>query len=513
MLTYPESLGHLLDHALESTPDAVAVIQGEIACTYRELDEAANRVGNAILDAGGGVGDRVLMLMENDLRFAECLIGVVRAGCIAVPVNPKYGAEQHAQLASDCGARIVLTTRGCEGSSVHLVDRALVDVAVVIDGTAGVGTDYRAWTATAATTRPAYRAAPTDVCIQAYTSGSSGVPKGVLLTHKGLLQNVHTVADAFRLTPSDRALLSTPLFHMNASGAGLLPCLAVGASVVVLPGFDPRHVIEAVDRHACTYTTGVPAMYKMLLASMHHETSNGLGSLRFIACGSAPMPKSLLEELAEVLPEVDIIEGYGLTECGPVAVTNPRGANVIGSIGVPLPGFETRIVDENGAECAPGDVGELLLRSECRALGYHARPDAETVRFDVDGWVHTGDLMRRDHAGFLYFVGRADDMLSVGGENVYPAEVEGVLAAHPAVSDVTVVSRPHEVKGEVPVAFVVVEPGAHVQDDELITFFLERGPAHAHPREVHILEVMPLAPTGKPDRKALTDLASSPAVS
>ena len=502
--TFTDNLGYITDFGLRLLPDKTALLQHDRSLTYAELDERANRVAHAVLDAGAGKGDRVLMLFENDVRFAECMLGIIRAGAVAVPVNPRLGPVRHEDLLVDCQARVVIGSAGLADTVATLVGKGLCELGIAVGASSPTLRDYESWLAASSPERPDVVCALDDVCLQPYTSGSTGMPKGVLLTHRGMLRDARLMAQGVMLDVDDRVLVSTPLFHMNAAACGLLPCLASGASVAVLPVFEPKAVIGAVAQYRATYTTGVPAMYKMVLAEREALREHDLSSLRFIACGSAPMPEPLLAELEEVFPGIQVLEGYGLTECGPVATIVPRwGIKKRGSIGLALPGFEMRVVGDQGQDVGVDEVGELWMRSECMCVGYHNRPDATAERFRPDGWLSTGDLVRRDAEGWFFFMGRADDMLSVGGENVYPAEVEALLTQHPDVRDVAVVPRPHELKGEVPVAFVVLSHGATATARELQDFFLARGPAHAHPRDVFFLDAMPLSGTGKTNRQEL----------
>jgi long-chain acyl-CoA synthetase len=221
------------------------------------------------------------------------------------------------------------------------------------------------------------------------------------------------------------------------------------------------------------------------------------------------MTRELLDELVLTLPGVDVIEGYGLTECGPIITLNPRGRNKLGTIGPALPGFECKVIDSDGNVLPQGEAGELIVRSECNALGYYNRPDAQAERFR-DGWVHTGDIVACDPDGWFTFKGRVDDQMNVGGENVFPAEVENILATHPEVRDVTVVPVPHGVKGQVPVAFVVRNVESHLGEKELIDYYLAHGPAYSHPRRIYFIDKMPLLATGKTDRQALERQAREP---
>ena len=509
--SFTQNLGHITDYGLTFFPERPALLQDGMSLTYRELDERINRVAQGLLARGLRLQDRVLILWEGDIRFVEVVLGVIRAGGIAVPVNSQLSMEKHRELLDDAGTRYVLASAVTAATAVAFHVEGLVGFA------AGVGSqhdgvpDYEEWLADQADERPDIRLDVDAVAWQPYTSGSTGVPKGVLISHRMLLRNAQQVSSAMFIEPSDRVIVSTPLFHMNASAVGLLPCLAAGASAYVLPGFDAKSVLAGIEEQKCTYITGVPAMYKMLLGEEEQIARRDLSSLRMILCGSAPMPPALLDELKTVFPRATFSEGYGLTECGPVATLVPRmGVRKLGSIGMPFPDVEVRIVDDVGRALSSGQTGELWLRSKCTALGYHRRPEETAKRFKDGGWFATGDLVMADEDGWLYFRGRADDMMSVGGENVYPAEVEAVLAQHPKVRDVCVVSMPHEIKGEVPVSFVVLHEGCELDETELRDFFLERGPAFAHPRRITILPTMPLSGTGKVDRRELARRAVEP---
>jgi acyl-CoA synthetase (AMP-forming)/AMP-acid ligase II len=305
------------------------------------------------------------------------------------------------------------------------------------------------------------------------------------------------------LDETDRALVAVPLYHKNAMAAAVKPILMAGGALVILPGFDAGEVIRAIARYRCTYVTGTPAMFRLVLNQKRLLAQHDVSSLRWAACGSAMVPPDLLREFEETFG-AGIGEGYGLTEGGPVVFENPRfGPRKIGSTGLPLPGCEVRVVTAAGREAAVGEAGELWTRNPGLARGYYKAPDLTAAKFDGDGWLHTGDLVRRDEQGYYYILGRADDMINVGGENVYPKEVEDLLLLHPAVREAYVVPVPHAVKGEAPVAFVVLHDGRSATAEELKRFALARGPAYAHPRTVLFLDEAPLGGTGKVDRQAL----------
>ncbi|CAH8204903.1 class I adenylate-forming enzyme family protein [Vibrio aestuarianus] len=499
------SLAHLCDKGLSLYPDRIALIQDEQSITYGELEERINRVANGLISLGVKPFERVLVIFENDIRFPEVMLGIIRAGAIATPLNFKLKPQQHTDLAQDCESRIVLGSAGKTESVLACLSDGGAEVGIVVDAEHGPLRSYEAWLASSSPERCDHSSAGNDLCIQAYTSGSTGRPKGVLLGHHGLLRTAQLLVESNRINQDSRVLLSTPLFHMNATAAGILPCLSQGGSVVILKQFDADRVIDEIDIHRCTYTTGVPASYELILAAARQKPHADVSSLEFINVGSAPMTRTLLDELVHTLPNVDVIEGYGLTEC-PIITLNPRGQNKLGTIGRALPGFECKVIDSDGNTVPQGEEGELIVRSECNALGYHNRPDAQAERFR-DGWVYTGDIVSCAPDGWFTFKGRIDDQMNVGGENVFPAEVENILATHPEVRDVSVVPVPHEVKGQVPVAFVVRNVGANLSEKELINYYIAHGAAYSHPRRIFFIDEMPLLATGKADLQALTKQA------
>ncbi|UQE75244.1 acyl--CoA ligase [Gordonia sp. PP30] len=503
--SFTDNLGAITDFGLHFHPDEPALLQQGRTLTYRELDDRINRVACGLLDAGVGSGDRVLILWENDIRFVEATLGTIRAGAVAVPVNPNLTEATHRMHLNDSGAIAVLCGATAADHAAHFADDDQVVLAVAADSTHANVVEHEAWLSSAPARRPEMSADPGDLAWLPYTSGTTGTPKGVKLAHQMLLRDAQLLSQNCYLNSSDRVVLAAPLFHMNAAACGILPMLLVGGSVYVLPSFEAATVLRTFSEQRATYSLGVPAMFKLMLAQDDSELSRDFSTLRLICCGSAPMPPSLINRLTEIFPNARFVEGYGLTECGPAATMNPLiGPRRNGSIGRPLPGFEARIVDYDGNEVTAGNTGELWLRSPlCTTLGYLGRPDEDARKRKPDGWFATGDLAMCDDDGWLYFRGRADDRMNVGGENVYPAEVEAILTRHPQVRDVAVVALPHDTKGQVPVAFVVREAGSDLDESSLREFFFTEGPAYAHPRRIHFLDSLPLSPTGKTDRRSL----------
>ncbi len=506
--TFTDNLGCITDFGLHFHPDSPALLQDRFELTYRQLDERINRVAKGLTAAGVRREDRVLILWENDIRFVETTLGAIRAGAVAVPINPALPVEEHRLHLEDSAATAILASGGTAANAAELAADASVIFTAALDGAAHDLVDYESWLAASAPDRPEISNAPDDLAWLPYTSGSTGRPKGVRIPHQMLLRDAQLTISSAYINSSDRVILSAPLFHMNAAAVGLLPALYAGGAAYVLPRFDPAEVLRGIEERRCTFTVGVPAMYKLMLGQKQ-ELSRDFSAVRLICCGSAPMPPSLSERLSDVFSNARFVEGYGLTECGPVATSNPLiGPRRLGSIGRPLPGFEVKIMGEDDAEMPAGETGEVWLRnSVCTTLGYLNRPDEDAKRFKSGGWFATADLAIQDDEGWLYFRGRADDRMNVGGENVYPAEVEAFLAQHPQVYDVAVVAVPDETKGEVPVAFVVLEKETSLSEGELKEFFFKAGPAYAHPRQITFLSAMPLKATGKVDRSRLVSMA------
>jgi long-chain acyl-CoA synthetase len=500
----PDNLGYLFDTALALAPSRAAVFQGDRVLTFADLDARVNRAANALAALSVAAGDRVGLMFANDARFLESLFGPMRLGAVPVPLNIRMGEDALSYVLADSDARVLVIGPGLADRGRALAARVPAIKHVVVPDDARAGElAYEPLLAAASPSLARRRTGPDEICMQPYTSGSTGKPKGVLLTHGGQVWNADVIRKAILCDESERALVAVPLYHKNALAGAVKPLLLAGASIVILPGFDAAEVIRAVERYRVTYLTGVPAMYKMILAQKELLARHDVRSVRYALCGSAEVPDELLTEFQNVFG-APIAESYGLTEGGPVPVVNTRwGLKKRNSCGVAFPGSEVRLLDDAGGAVGVEEVGELVVRNPGLARGYWRLPEATAKKFR-EGWLHTGDLMRRDADGYYYFVGRKDDMINVSGENVYPKEVEDILLRHPNLRDACVVPATHPVKGAVPVAFVVEREPGRTTEDDVKGFFLARGAPYAHPRRVVFVEALPLGGTGKIDRTALT---------
>jgi long-chain acyl-CoA synthetase len=480
-----------------------AVIAGGRELRYGELDERARRVAGLLREAGVAAGETVALALGNDWRFVEVLLGTLRAGAVALLVNVKLGPETLGYIAEHSETRVIIADGRLGPRLSAMAGAARTLRATLVTEPDGAGDDYERALAAATPAARSHPAGPDDLALLMYTSGSTGRPKGCMLSHSNTWWQARSTARTMLLDRADRGLVMGPLYHANALWGILLPMLFVGGSVVILRDFDRRQVLRAIHEHRVTFTSGTPSMYALLLGDPGLSQFD-LSSISLLQCGSAPVPEELMVRIKAAF-KCEVVETYGLTEAGANVLTPRWGVKKLGSTGLPVPDVEIRIVrlDDPDRDCAPGEVGELWSRSPANALGYLKAPELTASRFTPDGWVRTGDLMRRDEQGYCYFCGRIDDMISVGGENVYPKEVETILLTHPAVANAGVVSVSHAVKGEAPVAFVVLKPGAKATEEELKAHFLARGPAYAHPRRIFFLDRLPISSTNKLDRGAL----------
>jgi long-chain acyl-CoA synthetase len=518
-------LGRLHDAAAKETPDRTALVDGTTGdrVTYGEFAEHVAAAGNAVASLGVERGDRVALCFRNDMTFVYAFFGATRMGAVPVPVNIQTTREKLRSIIADCDAETVVTSPlrsvldpvvGAVGATPAVGTLAVaspepVDAVAAVEAAPG-DADVISFTAAMADAEQTLDPAPvkpSDPAMQPYTSGSTGEPKGVVLTHGGCHWMVTCIHEVHFLDDDDRAIVAGPLYHKNAMVGAVKPMLAVGGSVVVMDGFDAPEVIAAVDEYDVTYLRGVPAMYKMLVGAEESLAAHDVTSVEWAVSGSASLPATLIEDVRETFG-CDMGEAYGLTETGGPVTLSPRwGPRKVGSSGLALPGADVRIVNPDTDEkLPPGETGELIVA--CPSNGrYYRRPGTDAEAYaERDGrrYLHTDDLARMDEQDYVYIVGRLDDMLIVGGENVYPAEVENLLQRHDAIEDVAVVGAPHAVKGEAPVAFVVAEG---VTEAELKQFTIDNGPPHAHPRRVFFESELPLAGTGKIERDLLEEWA------
>jgi len=488
--THPGSgnLGDLIRRDLPPGQRALVDLSpGGRAWSYSELDAAAEAFAAALVGGGVAVGERIAILGENCAEHLIAYMGIMRAGAVAVPVNHRLAADTVRFVLGDCAARVCIA----DEARSELIPAGLRRIAL-----RGAGAESVAGLVERGARHPVPRreGAPTAEIL--YTSGSTGRPKGVVLSHAGQLW-----ALAVHVTPQpaheERTLIVAPLYHMNAL-FNIAVCLLNGVEVLLLPRFDAARFLEVVAEHRCTMLSGIPTMYALMARQSALIARLDLSSVTFVSIGSAPLTEALVERVQAMFPRATISNGYGTTEAGPsIFEEHPQGLpRPLLSIGYPLPQIEVRLVGG-----ATADEGVLQVRSPAMFSEYLNLPDVTRDRLR-EGWYDTGDVMRRDANGFFYFAGRADDMFVCGGENVFPGEIEKMLERHPSVMQAAVVPVPDEVKGEIPIAFVVLKDGG-VSAEELKRFALANGPAFSHPRAFVTVDELPVASTHKLDKRPL----------
>jgi len=454
--------------------------------TYGELDRLCDAFAQGLRREGLREGDRIAILSLNRWAYIVAIFGALRAGVVPVLINVKLAKETVAYILKDSAAKFAFAETPfaplAKDLPVVLLDRnfeSFLDFGEI---------------------RPASVAAD-QLSMLLYTSGTTGQPKGVLLHHGGQGWAAHALTKQRRIRSSDRILISAPFYHKNAIVA-IKTALLPGACLAILPRFDAAATIAALEQHKLTMLTGVPTMMSLILREPTLAKADK-SSVRVLSMGSSPASDQLLADLHTQFPEAEVHLNYGSTEGGPIMFGwyHPDGLpRPPHSIGYPIPGCEWKLV--NGSS---PDEGELYVRNTGVAKGYLNMPAATASRFE-DGWYKTGDILRCDRNGWFYFVARVDDMFVSGGENVFPQEVEALLERHPNVRQAAVIAVPHELKGMVPVAFVLRQAGAAVDEADLKEFTLAHGPAYAHPRRIVFVDAIPLTGTNKIDRVALNAL-------
>jgi long-chain acyl-CoA synthetase len=494
----PDNLGDLFDRAADREKIALIDLAEPSApreWTHGEIDRAARAVARGLVARGHRRGDRIAILSANRAEYLAAYLGTMRAGMVAVPVSFKLPRDTVHYVLEDADVRLVFA---------DAERRAACPAGLPVVELDGAGFAELLDPGPFDTVRPV----EDEVAMFLYTSGSTGRPKGVPLSHAGqlwaVMHRVRTAADLAR----HRFVVAAPFYHMNALGTAKT-VLASHASMVLLPQFRAAAYIEAIARYRGTWLSGVPTMLALVARETDLLARSDLSSVERVGVGSAPLTQALIDTVKRIFPGALVSNGYGTTETGPIAFGpgHPRGLPRPDiSLGYPVEDIRARLVRDGDRGA---DEGELELWTPALMQGYHHLPARTAGVMTEDGYYRTGDVMRRDEHGFYYFVGRADDMFVCGGENIYPGEVERMLERHPGIQQAAVVPVADEVRGQKPVAFVVAAPGATVTAGMVKDFALANGPAYAHPRHVELVAELPLAGTGKVDRRLLIERAEA----
>lgn len=480
-----EVLGEYAKHQ----PEKVFTSYNGREWTYGEFYGKAKKIAGHFQAEGYEKGDIIALYALNSDHFLVCYFGIQLGGFIVMPVNTKLAPPEVEYIFNHSEAKALIYDKRLEdivNQSKHSfkeklsiqedIERLLADNEVLYEPVNMNGE---------------------DTAVVMYTSGTTGKPKGVMLTHQNIISTAEIWSEAMSITDADRMLISTPLFHCAACHVFMIPVTYKGGTVIIEEAFSPKGTLDLLQKTSPTMFFGVPAMYTIIL-NLPEIKNLELPSLRLFGYGAAPMPYEILKKLKETFPKVKVQNLYGQTENSPAASTlkDHLALDKIGSVGEALPQTEVRVVDEFGEPLPTGQVGEIVMRGPQVMKGY-LKDEEETRRTIKNGWLYTGDLGRMDEDGLLYIVDRKKDMIIRGGENVYPVEVEEVLYQIPGLFEAAVVGVPHEVLGEVPKAYIVVKEGATLTEADVISHCSSNLAKYKIPMAIEFLDELPRNASGK----------------
>jgi long-chain acyl-CoA synthetase len=485
--------------AAQRVPQHPALRCGETTLSYAEFSGAAARVATYLDRAGIRPGDRVGIMLPNTPAFAVVFYGIMSRGAVAVPMNPLLKAREVEFYLSNTGAKALFATpafaaEATAGAAAAAATPWLVDDASLAELIEGLPE----------------QAAPVsreddDTAVVLHTSGTTGKPKGAELTHGGLYRNAEiTKRTLLQISGDDVVMGALPLFHVFGLTCGLQCSVLAGATLTLIPRFDPHAVMQLIQRYGVTVFEGVPTMFSALLTAAADHPESATATLRVCASGGAALPVQVLSDFEKKFG-CQVLEGYGLSETSPVACFNhPDKLRKAGSIGTPIEGVEMRVVDAEGRALPAETAGEVQIRGHNVMKGYWNLPEATAQAITADGWFSTGDIGKVDSDGLFYIVDRKKQLIIRGGLNVYPREIEEVLYEHPAVAEAAVIGIPHETLGEEIGAAVALKAGADTSPEELRDFVKRQVAAYKYPRRVWIVDALPKGPTGKIQRRDIT---------
>ena len=505
-----ETLGDVTRVHARIRPTATAFAFEGRNTSYAELDAHASQVARALRAAGVGHGDRIAFVGKNCDQYFELLMGAAKAGAVMVPIGWRLAPAEMAFIAHNAEAKLLFVGPDCAAIVADTPD--LASLPVIALEPHGDWPTYEAWRDAQPTEDPDYPVDPFDTVVQLYTSGTTGKPKGAMLTHHNLLSGRKLAAQQpmpwNEWGPDDVSLVAMPIAHIGGTGWGLVG-LVNGAKGVIAREFDPFKVLDFIEKDRISKMFMVPAALQIVVRQPRAREVD-YSRLKYILYGASPIPLDLLRECIEVFG-CGFCQQYGMTETTGTIVYlppedhDPAGNQRMRSAGLPLPGVEIRILDEQGNALPPNTVGEVATRSHSNMRGYWKLDEATAATLDSDGWLRTGDAGYLDEDGYLFIHDRVKDMIISGGENVYPAEVESAVYGHPAVAEVAVIGVPDEKWGEAVKAIVVPKPGAKIDAQDIIAFARQRIAAFKVPKSVDVIAALPRNASGKILRRELRE--------
>ncbi|NKI18726.1 long-chain-fatty-acid--CoA ligase [Spongiibacter sp. KMU-166] len=502
---------HYLEFYERAIPDAPCYTFNNTTCNYREFNESTNQLANGLLGLGVEKEQRVAILAENCLQHPLLFMACSKIGAISVPLNYRLAAEELAYIINDSDTKVLIVGDEMAGTLEALRPLLSNDITLITSSLPD-SLHWNSFLESQANAKPDIWVDRDAPLLQLYTSGTTGHPKGVILTQFNITQltAMNVLATPKRVDQQSASILCAPLFHIGGAGSAILNTCA-GQHTLLHQAFDPMKLLDDLENYPVGNVFMVPAMIMFLLQIPGIEKRD-FSKLDTIFYGASPISETVLRQAMDVF-KCEFIQLYGMTEtAGAGILLSPsdhrRALNgkpeILGSCGRPTIGAEAKVVGENGETMPAGEIGEIWLRSDCSMLRYHNLPDA-TAKDLTDGWVHTGDAGYMDEEGYLYLKDRIKDMVVSGGENIYPVEVEKVLARHGAVADVAVIGVPDDKFGEALLAFVVLKPDSSLTAEEMVEFCRDKIAGYKIPRKLEVVAELPRNPSGKILKKVLRE--------
>ncbi|MFP4372398.1 MAG: long-chain-fatty-acid--CoA ligase [Halanaerobium sp.] len=497
-------LGDIISETAEEKKDKTAAVLDDQKITYAELEKQSNQLAHGLIDLGIKPSDMVSIMLPNSIQFLISYLGVIKSGATMVPLNISFKAPAVEYILNNSEARIIITSQNflplIKKCSLNYVEKI-----ILVDGEKSDDYLLLSELADQKTTLPELKNIDqeyTAACL--YTSGTTGKPKGAMLSHHNLIFDTQKTIEHLKVDDSDCYICVLPMFHAFAETVCMLMPLFLGAEIVIVDRFLPEKVLKTIQEKNVTFFAGVPTMYSALLNVKNRELYD-LSHLNLCISGGAAMPQQTMEDFEKTF-NVKILEGNGPTEASPVAYVNPvDGETKSGSVGLPIPETKVKIVDENDNELPRNEIGEIIVQGEHIMKGYYKMPE-ETEKTLRGGWLHTGDLGKMDEDGYVYIVDRKKDMINVGGMNVYPREIEEQLYKHPKIREAAVVATKDELRGEIPKAVIVLKDGENASEREIQKYCMKYFANYKVPKLVEFIAELPKNATGKIDKKSLSDL-------
>ena len=501
----PKNLGELLNVSATKHPERIAIVFGRKKITYKILDELTNDIASGLIDLGIKKGDKVALFLDNCPEFVISYYGILKAGGVVVPINYMFKIEEAKYILEDSQTKAMITLRMYLAMAEELRLRVDSLKYIVTPGELLCLKKHNQYVHTQASTEPE------DLAVILYTSGTTGFPKGAMLSHYNLISNAVDSSSVIQINCRYSIICILPLFHSFAATVCMNLPLLVGAKIVIMKSVKPfKRVIRAIRKNRVNVFIGVPSMYTILknmkMPKIFHSPLIKLfNPVKLCISGAAALPAKTLKGFEKKF-RIPLIEGYGLTEASPVVTLNPlKGKRKSGSVGLTLSeNIELKIVDEQGDTLAAEQVGELLVKGPNVMQGYFRKEEA-TREVLKDGWLYTGDMAKFDHEGYFYIVGRKKEMVNVRGLNVYPREIEEVLYQNPKIKEAAVIGIVDEHKGEVPKGFIVLKEGESASEHDILHYLRERLASYKVPKSIEFRKELPKNTTGKIMKHILAD--------